>query len=50
MNEYRFEDLKIGKEEFFTVTVTEEMMKQFLDLSGDTNHLHNDQVFALSQG
>ena len=50
MNEYQFEDLKIGKEEFFTVTVTEEMMKQFLDLSGDTNPLHNDKEFALSQG
>ncbi len=50
MNEYRFEDLKIGKEEFFTVTVTEEMMKSFLDLSGDTNPLHNDDEFAQKQG
>lgn len=50
MNEYRFEDLKIGKEEYFTVTVTEEMMKQFLELSGDSNPLHNDREFALSQG
>ena len=37
MNEYKFEDLKIGQEEYFTVTVTEEMMRSFLDLSGDTN-------------
>ena len=50
MNEYRFEDLKIGQEEFFSVTVTEEMMKQFLDLSGDSNPLHNDPEFAVSQG
>ncbi len=50
MNEYRFEDLKIGQEEYFTVTVTEEMMRSFLDLSGDTNPLHNDETFALSQG
>ncbi|MBR4470674.1 MAG: hypothetical protein IKS54_05090 [Erysipelotrichaceae bacterium] len=50
MNEYRFEDLKVGKEEYFTVTVTEGMMEQFLDLSGDTNPLHNDKEFALSQG
>nr|MBQ4455693.1 MaoC family dehydratase [Clostridia bacterium] len=50
MNEYRFEDLKVGQEEYFTVTVTEEMMKQFLDLSGDTNPLHNDEEFAVSQG
>ncbi len=50
MNEYRFEDLKIGQEEYFTVTVTQEMMDSFLDLSGDTNPLHNDEGFALSQG
>ena len=31
MNEYRFEDLYIGKEEYFSVTVTEEMMKMFLE-------------------
>ena len=50
MNEYRFEDLYIGKEEFFSVTVTEEMMKMFLELSGDSNPLHNDKDFAISQG
>ena len=50
MNEYRFEDLKIGQEEYFTVTVTEEMMQSFLDLSGDTNPLHNDEEFAMNQG
>ena len=50
MNEYRFEDLKIGQEEYFTVTVTEEMMKSFLDLSGDINPLHNDAGFAKEQG
>ena len=50
MNEYRFEDLYIGKEEYFSVTVTEEMMKMFLELSGDSNPLHNDEGFAISQG
>ena len=50
MNEYRFEDLYIGQEEVFSVTVTEEMMKMFLDISGDTNPLHNDSEFAISQG
>ena len=29
MNNYTFKDLKIGQSESFTVTVTEEMMKQF---------------------
>ena len=50
MNEYRFEDLYVGKEEYFSVTVTEEMMKMFLELSGDSNPLHNDEDFAISQG
>ena len=50
MNEYRFEDLKVGQEEYFTVTITEEMMQQFLDLSGDSNPLHNDGAFAQGQG
>ncbi len=50
MNNYRFEDLKIGQEESFSVTVTEEMMRLFLELSGDTNPLHNDKEFALIQG
>ena len=50
MNSYRFEDLKIGQEESFSVTVTEEMMQLFLELSGDINPLHNDEEFALSQG
>ena len=50
MNNYKFEDLKIGQEESFSVTVTEEMMRLFLEISGDTNPLHNDEEFALSQG
>lgn len=50
MNNYKFEDLKIGQEESFSVTITEEMMKLFLELSDDTNPLHNDEEFALSQG
>ncbi len=50
MNEYRFKDLKVGQEEYFSVTVTEEMMRMFLELSGDENPLHNDEEFALDKG
>ena len=50
MNEYRFEDLEIGKTESFEVTVTAEMMNSFLNISGDTNPLHNDEQFAKDQG
>ena len=50
MNNYSFEDLKIGMSESFSVTVTEEMMKSFYELSGDVNPLHNDTQFAKDQG
>ncbi len=50
MNNYRFEDLSIGMSESFTVTVTEEMMKLFYELSGDENPLHVDREFAVEQG
>ncbi len=49
MNRYRFEDLEIGLKESFTVTVTEEMMRDFLSISGDINPLHNDEGFAKEQ-
>ena len=50
MNNYRFEDLSLGMSESFTVTVTEEMMTSFRELSGDENPLHVDRDFAIEQG
>lgn len=50
MNNYKFEDLKIGISESFSVTITEEMMDSFLSLSGDENPLHVNKEFAVSQG
>lgn len=50
MNNYRFEDLQVGQSISFSVTITEEMMENFLSLSGDENPLHCDREFALSQG
>lgn len=50
MNEYRYEDIHIGMEESFTVTVTEEMMDGFREITGDINPLHNDEAYAHEQG
>ena len=50
MNKYTFEQLSIGQSESFEVTVTSEMMKHFLEISGDGNPLHNDEEFAKEQG
>lgn len=50
MNEYKYEDIHIGMTESFSVTVTEEMMSSFRDITGDINPLHNDEAYALEQG
>jgi len=50
MNNYFFEELKVGIEEGFSVLVTDEMMKRFLKTTNDSNPLHVDQVYAGSQG
>jgi len=50
MNNYRFEDLSIGMKESFEVVVSEEMMKDFLNISDDRNPLHIDEQFSKSQG
>ena len=46
MNEYRFEDIKVGLEEQFCVTVTEQMLNQFAQITGDLNPLHHEEQFA----
>ena len=50
MNEYTYEEIKIGQKESFTVTVTEEMMSSFGKMTGDINPLHNDEEYAVSAG
>lgn len=50
MNEYTFEEIEIGHKESFTVSITEEMMQKFLDITGDINPLHNDEDYAKSKG
>ncbi len=50
MNDYTYEEIQIGHKESFTVTVTQEMMDKFRDITGDINPLHNDEDYALSKG
>ena len=46
MNEYKFSDLSVGKQESFTHTVSSDDLQRFLDITGDINPLHNDNDFA----
>lgn len=50
MNQYRFEDIYVGLKEEFQVTVTEEMLSQFCQITGDVNPLHTDEGFAKEKG
>ncbi len=46
MNEYTFSDLRIGMEEKFSYTVTQEKQDLFTELSGDINPMHLDADYA----
>ena len=50
MNEYKFEDLRIGQEESFCFEITAEKMDAFGKLVGDYNPLHSDDFFARKHG
>ncbi len=49
-NSYKFEDIKIGMEESFKVSITEDYLNDFCKMTGDVNPLHNDLEYAKSQG
>lgn len=50
MNEYTLDSIKIGTEEQFSVTVTEDMRKAFLEITGDVNPMHTDKTYAKQYG
>ncbi|MCR5416406.1 MAG: MaoC family dehydratase [Pseudobutyrivibrio sp.] len=50
MNNYTFDELKVGMTESFDVTITAEMLDAFKGITGDVNPLHNDEKFAESKG
>lgn len=50
MNEYTLRDLYVGMKEEFSTMITGEMMRKFLEISGDQNPLHSDPAFAQAMG
>lgn len=50
MNHYRFEDITPGMTERFTVTVTDEMMQRFYEVTGDDSPIHVSEEAARARG
>lgn len=50
VKQYTYEQLAVGHRESFCVTLTEEMLQAFGQISGDCNPLHNDSVYAQNKG
>ena len=43
---YHFEDLSLGMSDSYTRTVTDEDVRRYAEISGDTNPVHLDDEFA----
>lgn len=50
MNSYTLAELSPGLTESFTVTVTDEMMRQFYAITGDCSPIHMDAEYAAGRG
>ena len=50
MNSYIFSDLSVGMSESFTVTITEEMMDKFIEITGDVSPIHVSAEYAKEHG
>ena len=50
MKDYTLEQIEVGMEESFSVRITEKMMTQFMEITGDQNPLHCDDSYALEKG
>jgi 3-hydroxybutyryl-CoA dehydratase len=50
MTEYQWTELFVGLKHSFSAVFTEEMMKNFENLSGDINPLHVDHEYAVHAG
>lgn len=50
MNTYTFDELSTGMKCSFKVSVTQDMMEKFMDITGDKNPMHTDREFAIKKG
>ena len=50
MNEYTIDDIYIGKEASYSVTITADMMDSFRRITADENPLHTNESFAKDVG
>jgi hypothetical protein len=50
MNAYTYDQILVGQEETFTVTVTDDDMKAFRKITHDNNPLHCDDGYAKLRG
>ena len=50
MNKYRFDEIQVGLTESFEVTITEEQLAAFGQMTGDYNPLHSREEFAREKG
>lgn len=50
MNSFTYEDLSVGQTAEFSREITNEMMDEFCEISGDVNPLHKNEAFAKDKG
>lgn len=50
MNNYTYDEIKVGQTESFEVEITERMLDDFCGMTGDTNPLHSDTDYAKAEG
>lgn len=50
MNSYKLNDISVGLTESFTVSITEDMMDKFIDITGDISPIHVSSEYAQAHG
>lgn len=50
INAYKWDELKVGMQESFSVEIDQGKMDCFMDMTGDTNPMHLDETYARRRG